>query len=123
MNNTEGYVLVVDDSEIVRESLTDILSILSVPTLTAADGREGLQVFRQNQSQIGLIILDRFMPNMGGKEALVHLRSLSANVPIILSSAFVDKEASEYDLPVNGFLPKPYSLNDVASLLSFMRPA
>jgi CheY-like chemotaxis protein len=66
--------MVVDDEEMVREAVTDILSSERIGVIAAEDGAEGLALYRQRASEISLILLDVSMPGMSGEDALRHLR-------------------------------------------------
>jgi DNA-binding NtrC family response regulator len=54
--------------------------------LTALNGELGVQLVRENQGKLALVILDLTMPVMGGEEALGHIKALAPGLPVILSS-------------------------------------
>ena len=66
----EGIVLVVDDEQLVRNVARYALERLGYSVLEAADGLEAVSVFADRHWEIGAIVLDLKMPNMGGEEAL-----------------------------------------------------
>lgn len=111
----KNTVLVIDDERQVRETIQDILELENIPVLTAASGREGVDVFDAHQNEIGLIILDLSMPGMSGMETFTALRAIDASAKIILSSGFPETEIL---LKMAGtrptdFLQKPYRLEAV----------
>ena len=113
-------VLVVDDEPGVREAVTLALEQFGFTVLTAADGVEAVEVFRQHQNEIDCVLSDVSMPRMGGWEALTALRKLSPDIPVILSSGYSESLVMEGDHPElpEIFLAKPY---EVKSLISAIR--
>ncbi len=115
-------ILVVDDEEAIRESLTDILEYSGYQVLAAIDGKSGIALFQEHRSEVGLIILDLLMPGMSGPETLQQLRQLDPAVTILLSSGYDEDEIIQI-LDDTGagrsnihFLQKPYSLATVVSI-------
>jgi CheY-like chemotaxis protein len=104
-------ILVIDDEEIVREAVQDILDTIGVQVLEAANGRAGIELYRQNHGRIQAILLDMKMPGLSGAETLRQLREIDAAVPVILSSGYAEEEARRNidDHEATTFLPKPYN--------------
>lgn len=105
-------VLVIDDEEHVRDAVVDILAIVEIPTLIAANGQEGLELYQSHQSEIGVVLLDLKMPVMSGTDALHALQQINPQVKVILSSGYHETEVSKQfmGLGVTAFLQKPYDL-------------
>ena len=78
--------------------------------LTAADGREGLDVFERHARDISLVLFDLTMPRMSGGEAVREMRRVKDDVRVLLSSGYDEGEAtSEIAGPhLAGFIQKPY---------------
>ncbi|MDQ3250401.1 MAG: response regulator, partial [Chloroflexota bacterium] len=105
-------VLVIDDEEMILESIQDILAMINVPTLCAVNGQVGIEIFQAQQGQIRVILLDMLMPVMGGPETLRKIRELDPEIQVILSSGFSesDTRAHLHDNHAVIFLQKPYAL-------------
>jgi len=105
-----GTVLVVDDEEAVRELLGSVLPKCGLSVIMANDGREAVERFREHASTIAAVLLDLTMPGIGGVEALVEMRKIRPDTPIVLSSGYsaVDVAARFEGQEVDGFLQKPY---------------
>lgn len=114
-----GLVLVIDDETAVYEAIHDMLSLEGIRTLSAANGQQGLTLYRQHQTDISLILLDLSMPGWSGNRTLQELRQINPAVPIILSSGYSENEAREQfaDLGPTGFLPKPYATEDLVHIV------
>lgn len=110
--STRPLVLVIDDEEMVREAVSDILELAEIETLTATGGAEGLLLYHAYQDRIGLVILDMRMPGMSGPETFEQLVAIDPDVRIVLSSGYNEADMTTFlatRQPV-GFLQKPYDL-------------
>jgi len=105
-------VLLVDDSEEVREITATMLRRVGHTVIATATGEEGLDVFNDQAASIDLVILDMRMPGMGGAETCRRLRVADGDVPIILASGYgIQEEIAELVVdPRTSFLQKPYGL-------------
>ena len=115
-----SVALVIDDEEFVRSIAQDVLSRQGMKVLTAAEGKTGVELFREHHQSISVILLDLQMPVMGGEEALVELRAIDPNVPVVLSSGFDESEATRRFAadPAAGFIQKPYTAQRLVSSIS-----
>ncbi|HMC62107.1 MAG TPA: ATP-binding protein, partial [Candidatus Solibacter sp.] len=106
-----GTILVVDDESALRKMAGIILENSGYSVLAAKDGREAVEIFRQNTPNIAAVLLDMTMPVMGGREAFRLIRDIQPGVPVIMSSGYSETFAREElggDV-VAGFIQKPYS--------------
>jgi PAS domain S-box-containing protein len=105
-----GVILVVDDESILRTLARAILERGGYQVLVAENGREAVEVFRQNTSIITAILLDMTMPTMGGDKAFPLLRAIRSDVPIVISTGYsqVTTELLGTD-KASGFIQKPYT--------------
>lgn len=118
-NMNFGMVLIVDDEPVVRSLMVRIFKRYGVATLTAEDGLHSLEVFREHESEIALVILDMNMPGLNGVETLHALRAMRDDLPIILSSGY--DEHSLGDVQANectSFVRKPYKPSDLWQVAS-----
>jgi DNA-binding NtrC family response regulator len=115
-------VLVVDDEEAIREAVRDILELVEIHAILAANGLEAIELFNKHRTQIKAILLDLRMPVMSGTETYEKLRELDSKVRIILSSGY-DEKMSTIDMQGDDalvFLRKPYALDQ---LLAYVQDA
>ena len=106
-----GTILVVDDEPAVRQIAKEILEEYGYTVMIADNGRTAVDLFQTMADKISLVLLDLTMPVMGGEEALCQLRTIRADIPVILSSGFDEAEAlrqfGQYGLAA--FIHKPYT--------------
>lgn len=106
----KGVVLIVDDEHSVREVTNRMLKHAGFTTLTAKDGGEGVELFREHAAEIVAVLLDLTMPILDGEQALRQIRRISPDVRVILTSGFTEEAAAARfaDLGLAGFIQKPY---------------
>jgi PAS domain S-box-containing protein len=116
-----GTVLLVDDEEVVRTSCSEMLKALGFTPLTANDGVEALERFKETP-EIRVTLLDFTMPHLNGEECFYQMRTIDPDAKVILSSGYSESEVSQRfkDKGVDGFLQKPYRL---AALIETIRNA
>jgi CheY-like chemotaxis protein len=102
-------VLVIDDERLVRELLRDVLSREGYQVLTAENGQNGLDVFRQHRPDVTL--LDLHMREMNGIDVLEQIRMLdrSARVIMLTGDGGENLENQARRLGVTDFLRKSIS--------------
>ena len=104
-------ILIVDDSEMNRMILADMLED-QYEILEAADGAQGISILQQMSSQISLVLLDIVMPEMDGFEvlAVMNQKKWIEDVPVIMISAesmpsYVQRA---YELGVTDYISRPF---------------
>lgn len=114
-----GLVLVVDDEEVVRSTARNALVRYGYHVLTACDGQEGVEIFRQHASEIDVVLLDMTMPVMGGAEAYHHIREERPDARVIVSSGFDQVEAARRFASegIVAFIQKPYTARTLARVV------
>ena len=79
-------ILVVDDDRTIRTLVRAFLEDAGYTVLVAADGVEGVSVFKQHQSDIALLITDVMMPNMNGFDLADCVLQIDSQLPVIFIS-------------------------------------
>ena len=111
------HILVVDDSEINREVVKNILELHDAVVSLANDGEQAIKLIQENTNEIEIVLMDVQMPVMDGLQATRIIRQeLELDLPIIALSAGAFKEQERISLAagMNDFLAKPI---DVPQLL------
>ncbi|HHM8658531.1 TPA: two-component system response regulator RssB [Pseudomonas aeruginosa] len=121
MHKVSATLLIIDDDEVVRESLAAYLEDSNFKVLQALNGLQGLQIFESEQPD--LVICDLRMPQIDGLELIRRIRQTASETPIIvLSGAGVMSDAVEaLRLGAADYLIKP--LEDLAVLKHSVRRA
>jgi len=119
-------ILVVDDEEVVRSVVRDMLEPAGYTILDTGDPQHALRLAREQP--VHLLLTDVVMPLMRGPELATKLLALSPSTKVLLMSAY---PMSEVALSGRAFLGKPFSvqgLNDrvrqmLAQASPFARPS
>lgn len=108
----EPVILIVDDDESIRESLSRELVRAGYAPAAAADGREGAIAFRTYQPD--LMLTDLAMPVADGFELIAAVRKVSRTPIIVLSVRGADADKIRaLDLGADDFVTKPFSVPEV----------
>jgi len=114
-----GLVLLADDEETVRVITKQYLEYLGFDVLTAADGLEAVNLFREHSDKIACVLLDMTMPHMDGKEAFQKIREIKNDAAVILCSGYSEVHSRQHldGDGLAGFLQKPYLSAELRDLL------
>ena len=115
-----GTVLVVEDQEQVRRSLTRLLQDAGYEVDSAENGEEAINMARRREGRIDLLVTDVIMPGVSGIELSRRMRALYPSIAVLLVSGYAGGEInllSELGDNVQ-FLQKPF---DAVSLTSAAR--
>lgn len=88
--------------------------------LTAENGRQAVEVYRQEGDRIDVVVLDLSMPELDGLETLEQLRRIDPGVRVVLLSGHPRQAIEEQlaDANLIGYVRKPYQINSLVRLLA-----
>ena len=120
----EGTILLVDDEESLLALGARMLEHLGFTVLTASNGMQAVQCFRDRGKEIDLVLMDLTMPHMDGAEAFGALRRLSPDVRVVLTSGYSheDVAARFAGKGLDGVLQKPFTLAKLQESLAGLIP-
>ncbi len=105
-------VLIVDDSEVNRRILSNILSV-QYSTFEVSNGSEALSILNSGKHEISAILLDIVMPEMNGFQflSMLHDNVKFHNIPVLVLTGQSDTENEVRSLSLGAwdFIPKPYT--------------
>jgi signal transduction histidine kinase len=110
-------ILLVEDEELVRELLCEMLQLQGYCVLTAAQGHDALQICAQLDEAIHLLVTDVVMPYMNGYELAERLTAVYPDLRVLLISGYVGEVADSNGLlpPHTAFLQKPFTPDVLAA--------
>jgi CheY-like chemotaxis protein len=113
----ETRVLIVDDEQNIRRTLSDILEEEGCEVATADSGEQAVELCGRHS--FDYVVLDVRMPGMDGVEVFRHLRAAANDTPVILMSAYsvdqVQREALQEG--ALAFLRKPLDVEKLVGLI------
>lgn len=112
-----GNVLIIDDEAGIRSILKDVLQDENYNVFLAEDGYKGLDML--NTEPIDLVILDVWLPNMGGIEVLKRIKEEYRDVEVIMISghANINLAVKAVKMGAFDFLEKPLSLEKIITVV------
>jgi len=110
---TKKRILVVDDEQISRDGIAEVLQDEGYEVATAAGGHEAVTIFAAFQPD--LVLTDLQMPGLDGTGVITHLKSVSPTTPVIIFTADVtiDARRKAERLGVQDYLNKPLNFDDM----------
>jgi PAS domain S-box-containing protein len=114
-----GTVLFADDEDTVVAIGRRMLENMGFHVVTAEDGKQAVDKFRENADSIELVILDLTMPHLSGDEVYREIRRIRDGVPVIVSSGFSQKDVMHRfaGKHLHGFIQKPYRARELRKLI------
>lgn len=122
MQNFKTKVLLVEDEELARKTLTFYLNTVFDEVVTACDGAEALEIIKESFSKkenFDLIISDLNMPNLNGMQMIDEILKLLPNQRFIIVSAHKNEEdlLKLINLRVSGYFVKPLNIDNMMEML------
>lgn len=117
MPHTKATILLVEDEELLRAGVQEVLEIQGYKVITAPDGEQALACL--GAQTIDLIITDLVMPKMDGVDFVKQLRKIKPDLPVIVVSGSTRNIMQRYGIDsiqvpgANASLPKPFKSVDL----------
>lgn len=115
-----GTILLVDDEESILSIGKRILERMGYHVLSATNGQQAVELFRDHHPEIDLVITDMIMPIMNGREAFWEMKKIDARCKVIVASGFTQDENLDelYQAGLAGFIQKPYRNFELSQLVA-----
>ncbi len=117
-------ILLVDDDELIRDAVGEMIQTLGHNVATASSGNEALALLQEGR-QPDLVILDMLMPGLSGLETLQKILQLRPTQAVLLASGYHDKSITELRDSNSQlfFLDKPFGIQKLRDTLAVILPA
>jgi CheY-like chemotaxis protein len=108
-------ILLVEDEDALRDIVRLLLESKGYKVYTVQNGKEAVNVYKQNEKEIALTLTDMGLPGMTGADVFKKLREINSSANVVLASGFFEPDIkSELDKAgAKGFIQKPYSPDEV----------
>ncbi len=122
MSDMTTRVLLVEDEEVARKTLSFYLNTIFEEVVLACDGEEGFSIFKdniENNKSFDLVLSDLKMPNVDGMSMIELIRELIPNQRFIIVSAHKNEEdlLKLINLRVLGYFLKPLNIDNMMAML------
>ena len=118
-------MLLVEDEDAVRMGGVRALTSRGYTVHEASSGVEALEVYHELEGKVDIVVSDVVMPEMDGPTLLGELRKMRPDIKFVFVSGYAE-DAFAKNLPADakfGFLPKPFSLKQLATVVKEMLEA
>jgi CheY-like chemotaxis protein len=114
---TMGPILIIEDNASTRELLDEALAGLGYETMTAEDGKTGLEMLcRYNAS---VVLLDIYLPDTDGVSIAQWILESQPSIMVVLMSGKIDMdEGATFSSDAVRFIPKPFSISQLEDILA-----
>lgn len=113
----QDTILLVEDEEAVRSFAARALRMRGYKVLEAGGGEEALEIVKNEQNIIDLLITDVVMPNIDGPTLVRHVKTIKPDIAVIFMSGYAEEAFRRNEEKVEDlhFLPKPFGLKQLAA--------
>jgi PAS domain S-box-containing protein len=112
LSKGEGTLLLVDDEKFILDVGKQMLQSLGYRVYVAGNGKTAVEIYRKNQKDIQMVILDMVMPEMNGVKTFDQLKKLNPDLKVLLASGYsINRDVTELlDRGCRGFIQKPFDI-------------
>jgi nitrogen-specific signal transduction histidine kinase/CheY-like chemotaxis protein len=109
-------ILFVDDEDMILDVGRELLKRMGYRVLVAQCGKEAIEFYQENKSEIDMVILDMVMPEMSGGATFDKLREINPALKVLLASGYsVDGQAARIlKRGCDGFIQKPFNVKELS---------
>ncbi|TLS66519.1 PAS domain S-box protein [Mariprofundus erugo] len=112
-------ILLVDDEEMLRETLKEVLLSLGYRVLEASDGEQAMQLFSSHHHELALVLMDVVMPRMGGVEAGRLMQAMQPDVPVIFCTGYDKHDVmADENIADDMTVSKPYNIELISQQIA-----
>ena len=118
LDEEKTAILVVEDEEPVRVFSAHALRNKGYVVFEAENGEQALEIFKQHNKQISILITDVIMPGINGPELATKIIEMKKDINVILMSGYTEEEISPLSNENFLFLSKPFSLDKLVETVN-----
>jgi two-component system cell cycle sensor histidine kinase/response regulator CckA len=111
----DEVILVVEDEEHLLDIVTTTLKSVGYNIITAKDGFEGLNVYKENCQKIHLVLSDLGLPKLSGDQMFSEMKNVNPDIKVIIATGYIDLEKKEtlFKHGIKNILHKPLQMNEL----------
>jgi two-component system cell cycle sensor histidine kinase/response regulator CckA len=124
LKSANGKILVIDDDELIRSSLSSLLNFIGYDVISAADGSAALELLQRENTDLKGVLLDLSLPGMTSLECFTALKAIDPKLRIIICSGYgLNPQVQELlNHGASEMLQKPFTVNQLAEALADIEP-
>jgi PAS domain S-box-containing protein len=120
ISHSSETILVVEDEPMVKNYTCEILKSAGYKTLTAENGKKGLEILNVDKTEVDLVLTDVVMPEMNGIAMIQNIRQTNPNVKVVFMSGYTDLKDNSYETVFKNeyFIQKPFSMVNLLNMVN-----
>lgn len=117
---SQKHILVAEDEDNNFKFMQAALKKTNVSLIRAKDGQEALELFKEMQHLIDIVLMDIQMPKMNGYDATRELLKIDPDIPVVAQTAFAMSggKIKCFDAGCIGYISKPYKAKDLIDVIA-----
>lgn len=118
-NSTEKTILVVEDDAASCELFKNFLKAQGIRTIIAENGYQAIEIVKSNPD-IDLVLMDIKLPELDGSSAMLEIKKVRKDLPIIAETAYALKgdKRKFLSLGFDDYISKPIKPNKLQAIIS-----
>ena len=111
--------LYVEDEDMIRESIGQLLQSMFKELYMAKNGLEGFEIYEEKQQEIDIIVTDINMPKLNGLDMLDKIKEINPFIPMLITTAHNDNNFLHraIDIGVTGYINKPIDIRKLLEVI------
>lgn len=112
-------ILVVDDEDIIRELMGEILTLLGYEPLLCGSPVDAIELFKNRHGEISLVFIDMIMPEISGRQLFEEFLKIDPSIKVVILSGYsMGYETNKLiEEGVSAFVQKPVSIKELAKVI------
>jgi two-component system response regulator MprA len=116
--HAKQVILIIDDHADLLTTMRHMLESSGYEVVTASNGAEGLNTLMVRKGMVSAVIVDLYMPKLGGAHFAELIRIAWPSLPILIVSAYAEAARSMIDRLAIPVLPKPFTVDTLRSAVT-----
>ncbi len=112
-------ILLAEDDPQVMNLAIEGLGAAGIAVLRASNGREAIEIFKQNRAAIEMLVFDVMMPEINGPDAYKAIKSMGSDIPVVFTTGYAGDRLTGMD-STHEVISKPYAMHDLVSVIRRM---
>lgn len=112
-------ILVVDDEDIIRELMGEILALLGYEPILCGSPIDAITLFKERHEEISLVFMDMIMPEISGRQLFEEFAKINSNKRVIVLSGYSMAYETQKLIEdgVSAFVQKPVSIKELSKVI------
>ena len=112
-------IMVIDDEPSLLKIMGKFIEKLKCESITVSNGRQGLEIFREDPHSFKAVIIDYNLPNESSEDLLVNMKALNPSIITVLTTGYSTEEIKGRftQVSIDKTLQKPFTFQDFSKII------